>query len=89
MQNEWLRLHEKKIKDITLHMNKMAYKGEFPEFPFNEYKGLLQSALVEIKRLQAVSNELQKLLSKEEKLKEALDSREGIVDTNDEIQEQV
>ena len=58
MKNQWLVSNEKRINNMQYHLTELAYKNENPGIPVAEYRGLIGSAVIEIKRLQ---NEIDKL----------------------------
>ena len=66
MTNQWLRMNEKKIKEMQHQLTEIAYKNENPGVPVTEFRGLLGAAIVEIKKLQATIDELTAKLPKGE-----------------------
>ena len=54
MQNEWLRMNQKKIDRIQYILTEMAYKNEFQKVPIGEIRGMLGAAVVEIKLIDRI-----------------------------------
>ena len=57
MENEWLRMNQKKIDDMQYQLTELAYKNENPAVPLAQYRGMIGAAVVEIKKLQVKINE--------------------------------
>ena len=64
MENEWLKINKKKIDNMQYQLTELVYKGENPNIPLAEYRGLIGAAVVEIKRLQEEINRLNEELNK-------------------------
>ena len=60
MENEWLRINKKKIEAMQYQLTELAYKRESPGVPFEQFRGMIGAAVVEINKLQAKINELTK-----------------------------
>lgn len=59
MQNQWLQFNKNKIDALQHQLTELAYKQENPGVPFEEYRGMIGAAVVEIKKLQDRVNELE------------------------------
>ena len=70
MQNEWLRMNQKKIDRIQYILTEMAYKNEFQKVPIGEIRGMLGAAVVEIKKLTDAVEYLNEQLKKKDEIKE-------------------
>ncbi len=66
MKNQWLQMNQKKIDGMQYHLTELAYKNENPGIPIAECRGLIGSAVVEIKKLQVEINRLNEELKKVE-----------------------
>jgi len=64
MENEWYRFNKKGIDDMQHNLTELAYKHESPGVPFEQYRGMIGSAVIEIKKLQKKINELTEQLNK-------------------------
>jgi len=71
MQNEWLKINEKKIKAMQHQLTALAYKRESPGVPFEEYRGMIGAAIVEIKKMQEKINQLQSKVNELDSIKKA------------------
>ena len=65
MENQWLRMNKSKIEAMQHELTVLAYKNENPGVPVTEFRGLLGAAVVEIKKLQQIIDELTAKLPKE------------------------
>lgn len=66
MENEWLKINKRKIDNMQYQLTELAYKRESPGVPFEQFRGMIGSAVVEIRKLQAKVNELNEKLKKRE-----------------------
>jgi len=64
MENQWLKMNQRKLDSMQYQLTEFSYKNENPQVPFIEYRGVLAAAIVEIKKLQTQINELTEQLKK-------------------------
>lgn len=64
MENEWLKINERKINAIQYQLTELSFKNENPSVPIGEYRGLIKAAVLEIQNLQKEVNRLNEELKK-------------------------
>ncbi len=64
MENEWLKINNRKIDAMKYQLTELSYKNENPGVPIIEYHGLIKAAVLEIQRLQREVNKLSEELKK-------------------------
>lgn len=68
MQNEWLRMNQKKIDRLQYMLTELAYKNEYQSLPIGELRGMLGAAVVEIKKLTDAVEYLNEQLKKKDEV---------------------